>query len=194
MYFLAKPHGELMADVLEKLPEEDRTRLLEAFQVAHGAHEGLGQRQETRDEGTPPIDHPVRVMYSLFLEQGVRDIDVLRAALLHDALELSKLTVGDLAQRFGPKVSGWVDRLTRRKGRSPETYAKNIIAGPFEAFLIEMAARLDNLRTAHKRRKSLQPYFNETHKYYLLHAESLLEAHPKLRLYTEAMRNMMEGD
>ncbi|HEX6970631.1 MAG TPA: HD domain-containing protein [Limnochordia bacterium] len=194
MYFLEKPHEELLADVLEKLSEADRAQLLEAFQVAHRSHEGKQRAAETRDEGRPNIDHPVRVMYSLFVEQGVRDIDVLRAALLHDVQEVSQTTTAELRQRFGEKVATWVERLTRRPGTSREAYARRIIEGPYEVFLIEIAARLDNLRTAYKRRKSLQPYFNETHRYYLLHAESLCDAHPKLRVYTEAMRSMMEGD
>ena len=194
MYFLEMAPEVLVDEVLSALSQEDRVKLLRALQMAARAHEHLPPPGETRDEGKPPIDHPVRVMYSLFLEQKVRDIDVLVTALLHDVLEISSITVAEIRQAFGDKVAGWVQLLTRRPGLSREAYFEQIRQGPFEVFLIEMAGRLDNLRTAHRRRKSLQPYFNETRHFYLAFAEQHLDDHPQLRTYTEAMRMLLEGD
>lgn len=188
------PYEQLLARVVDALPAGDRERVEQAFEVAARAHGTERPAKETRDEGTPPISHPVRVMYSLLAEQDVRDPDMLITALLHDVLEVSALTLDDIRSRFGPTVAGWVDLLTRKPGVSREKYALQIKEAPFEVFLIEMAARLDNLRTAHLRKKSLQPYFNETRRYYLLFAEQRAHQYPALKKYTDAMRMIMEGD
>jgi len=194
VYFVELSHEVLLEEVLDKIDERDRDLVLRAFAIAHEAHEGKKGDSPSRDEGVPPIDHPVRVMYSLYKEQNVLSGDILATALLHDVLEVSSLTREEIAKEVGEKIAGWVDLLTRKPGMSRQEYALRIKEAPYEVFLVEMAARLDNLRTAHRRQKSLQPYFNETHKHYLLYGEMRSKEHPGLKVYTDAMRMIMEGD
>lgn len=184
----------LVDEVLSSLDQDARVKLLRALQMSARAHQRAPSPGETRDEGKPPIDHPVRVMYSLFREQHVRDVEVLVTALLHDVLEISDIKVDEIREAFGDQVAHWVQLLTRRPDLSREAYFEQIRQGPFPVFLVEMAGRLDNLRTAHRRRKSLQPYFNETRHFYLAFAEQHVDQHPELRTYTEAMRMLLEGD
>lgn len=194
MYFIELSHDALLEEVLDKIDENERDKVLKAFGMAHRAHEWRDRKSASRGEGSPPIDHPVRVMYSLFKEQNVRTGDILAAALLHDVLEVSSITEEEIEREFGPQVAEWVRLLTRSKGISQKDYAMQIKEAPYEVFLIELAARLDNLRTAYQRNQSLQPYFNETHHHYLLAGEHRAKEHPSLRVYTDAMRMMMEGD
>ncbi len=196
MYFLELSHNDLLEEVLDKLRESDRDKLLKAYGMALRAHEWRGQRafNLARGEGSPPIDHPVRVMYSLYKEQNVRSAEILAAALLHDVLEVSDIEKAEIEAEFGAQIASWVELLTRKKGIDRKEYAMKIKEAPYEVFLIEMAARLDNLRTAHRKNQSLQPYFNETHNHYLLFGEHRSKEHPSLRVYTDAMRMMMEGD
>ena len=194
MYFLEMPHYDLLEEVLEKIEVPDRELVLKAYGMALRAHEWRGGNTTARGEGSPPIDHPVRVMYSLYREQNVRSGEILAAALLHDVMEVSSITKEEIEAEFGPKIAGWVELLTRKEGISRKEYAMKIKEAPFEVFLIEMAGRLDNLRTAHRRSQSLQPYFNETHNYYLLFGEHRSKEHPSLRVYTDAMRMIMEGE
>lgn len=194
MYFVELSHNVLLEEVLDKIDERERDKVLRAFAMAHRAHEGQLKDTPSRDEGIPPIDHPVRVMYSLYKEQNITAGDILATALLHDVAEVSEITNEEIAAEFGQKIAEWVDLLTRKEGISRQEYAVRIKEAPFEVFLVEMAARLDNLRTAHRREKSLQPYFNETYKHFLRYGEMRSKEHPALRVYTEAMRMMMEGD
>lgn len=195
MNILKVPHETLLDQVIEGFLQRDRERILSAYQAAYQAHGSYRPALETRDEGRPTIDHPVRVMYSLYAEQDVRDVDVLCVALLHDVRELSdEITADDLVERFGERVAGMVDRLTRKPGQSRADYAEAIRQAPFEVFLVELAARLDNLRTAYRHAKSMQPYYNETRKYFLLHAETLLDRHPGLNSYCSAIRMLLDSD
>ncbi len=194
MYFVQLSHDVLLEEVLDRVDERERDKLLRAFAMAHRAHESRPSQSTSRDEGIPPIDHPVRVMYSLFKEQGITSGDLLATALLHDVVEVSEITIEEIRTQFGEKIAAWVDHLTRKEGISRQEYAVGIKEAPYEVFLVEMAARLDNLRTAHRRDKSLQPYFNETYKHFLRYGEVRSKEHPALKVYTEAMRMMMEGD
>jgi len=191
------PVDALLREVLGELPRPAGEVVTRAFELARRYHTRARPAPERRDEGVPPLDHPARVMYSLFKEVGVREADILAAALLHDVLEIApdpRLAREEIERACGPAVAGWVDVLTRRPGVSREAYAQLIKDAPYPAFLVEMAARLDNLRNAHRRRKNLQPYFNETRRYYLTFAERRAARHPELAVYVQAMRMAMEGE
>jgi (p)ppGpp synthase/HD superfamily hydrolase len=76
-----------------------------ALAVAARAHRG-----QTRNDGSPYLSHPLRVCE--LLAAGGADEPTLAAALLHDAVEDSALTVGDVVQRFGVEVGELVAALT----------------------------------------------------------------------------------
>jgi (p)ppGpp synthase/HD superfamily hydrolase len=76
-----------------------------ALSVAAGAHRG-----QTRHDGTPYLAHPLRVC-ELLAGAGAGEA-TLAAALLHDGVEDSELTVGDVVERFGVEIGELVAALT----------------------------------------------------------------------------------
>jgi (p)ppGpp synthase/HD superfamily hydrolase len=81
-------------------------RLSLAFSVARRAHSG-----HTRGgHGRPYLEHPIQVA-ELLRDEGYGEA-VCAAGLLHDVVEDSGLTVGDVAERFGSHVGGLVAALT----------------------------------------------------------------------------------
>ena len=63
---------------------ETTGQLLEAIRFSAEKHRN--QRRKDRDH-TPYINHPIEVTQLLWKVGGVRDIDVLLAAVLHDTVE-----------------------------------------------------------------------------------------------------------
>ncbi|MBZ0271629.1 HD domain-containing protein [bacterium] len=62
--------------------------------------------------GYPYINHPIEVAYELVRVAGVSDAPVLAAALLHDVVEDTDVTPGDIEAEFGRGVREIVDELT----------------------------------------------------------------------------------
>jgi (p)ppGpp synthase/HD superfamily hydrolase len=84
----------------------DSATLREAFALARCAHSG----QERKDPGSPYIVHAILVAERL-ARRGYREA-VVAAALLHDVVERSELTVEHVAARFGCEVADLVATLT----------------------------------------------------------------------------------
>jgi (p)ppGpp synthase/HD superfamily hydrolase len=96
-------------DQLAETPPDfirDSRVLSEAFELARCAHSG----QERKEPGSPYVVHPILVAERLH-QHGYSE-HVVAAALLHDVVERSDLTVDDVAQRFGAAVARFVDCLT----------------------------------------------------------------------------------
>lgn len=116
----------------------------EALAVAARAH--LGQR---RPDGAPYLSHPLRVCDLLAEAGGTRT--QLAAALLHDAVEDSELTVGEVVERFGVEVGELVAALTEEEAIADWAERKRALraqvaeAGP-QAAAIYAADKLANLR------------------------------------------------
>jgi (p)ppGpp synthase/HD superfamily hydrolase len=83
----------------------DSDLLGDALSVAAAAHRG-----QTRRDGSPYLGHPLRVC-ELLAETGAGEA-TLAAALLHDGVEDSELTVGEVVERFGLEVGELVAALT----------------------------------------------------------------------------------
>lgn len=78
----------------------------DAWAYADGAHNG----QMRKSDGRPFIVHPEEVAGLL---HGAGCVDhVIAAGLLHDVVERTPTTVGDLDERFGPRVAGLVAAVT----------------------------------------------------------------------------------
>jgi hypothetical protein len=82
--------------------------------------------------GQPYILHPLRVMNAV-REEGEQ---AMIAAVLHDAVEDTDLTLNQVREHFGDYVASVVDALTRRKGQ--ETYQEFIR----RAQIIPLAAKI----------------------------------------------------
>lgn len=108
---------------LEELPEPDRRQLEEALALASRLH------ADDRRIREPYLNHLLRVAIRIMRYYGIRDVDVLTAALLHDAVEdhpaelaglspdlphqvLTDAAVAELARRFNPRMAELVRSVT----------------------------------------------------------------------------------
>jgi (p)ppGpp synthase/HD superfamily hydrolase len=107
---------------LESFPPTDHAQLAEALELAATLHAGDRRVRE------PYLNHLLRVAIRIIRDYGIRDVDVITAALLHDAVEdhpseLSSLAAGshaeltdaavaELARRFNPRVAELVRSVT----------------------------------------------------------------------------------
>ncbi len=76
-----------------------------AAELATRAHGG-----QTRRGGGPYIAHPLAVVEAV--AEVTQDLDVLCAAVLHDVVEDSAVTLDDMTRLFGGRVAGIVAELT----------------------------------------------------------------------------------
>jgi GTP diphosphokinase / guanosine-3',5'-bis(diphosphate) 3'-diphosphatase len=82
-------------------------KLADAILFAAKSHAG----QHRKDGRTPYINHPIEVMH-LLIQAGVEDEEILIAALLHDVVEDTSVTLHEVAQQFGQRVAGLVNEMT----------------------------------------------------------------------------------
>lgn len=86
--------------------------LLKAVDFAARKHRD--QRRKDH-QASPYINHPVCVALILAETGGVRDPGILAAAVLHDTLEDTGTTPGELEALFGPRICGYVKEVTDDK-------------------------------------------------------------------------------
>jgi GTP pyrophosphokinase len=136
----------------EKLTREGRDpkRIREAYEFALKAH-----ALQRRESGEPFINHPLQVA-SVLLELEADEPTII-AALLHDVVEDTELTLEDIQSKFGEEVALLVDGLTKISGLSyaskEERRVENLrkillaMARDVRVVLIKLADRLHNMRT-----------------------------------------------
>lgn len=151
-------------------------RLQDAVAWATRAH--YGQERDGED-ALPYVVHPLEVLATLRWIAGLRDEDMLCAAALHDTLEETDVTEGDIRARMGDRVADLVKELTRREPSEAETagLSKDEIyqlrsqilfdeirqMSP-EAQIIKLCDRYSNLREAEltRTKEKLERYKNQT--------------------------------
>ncbi len=131
-------------------PKGSPNLINQAYDVAAKAH--AGQR---RMSGDAYIQHPVAVA-TILAELGLEEV-TLAAALLHDAVEDTKVTLADIERDFGPEVAAMVDGVTKldrirfdsREAQQAATMRKMLVAmaKDIRVLLIKLADRLHNMRT-----------------------------------------------
>ncbi len=121
--------------------------VLDAAAFAAARH--ADQRRKHCD-GAPYINHLLEVAREISVTAGNDDPATLAAALLHDALEATDSTAGEIAERFGAKVAELVlecsdDASLSRKERKQAQidHAPNLTPS---AKLIKLADKLCNVR------------------------------------------------
>ena len=148
------PPGEgldgLIRTVKSYNPKADLKEIERAYRFAEEHHEG-----QVRLSGEPFIEHPLAVA-RILADLGL-DTTTLQAALLHDTVEDTAVTVDELEEGFGPEVARIVDGLTKldqvpfrtREHEQAENVRKMIVAmaGDIRVLLIKLADRLHNMRT-----------------------------------------------
>ncbi|EGD81675.1 HD domain-containing protein 3 [Salpingoeca rosetta] len=121
--------------------------LLRTASFAAHAH----RKQRRKDpEGTPYINHPIGVADLIANVGGEDDIVVLQAALLHDTVEDTDVTLEQLKDEFGPEVAQVVAEVSDDKGLNKHERKLQQIEHAASASrrgkLVKLADKLYNLR------------------------------------------------
>jgi len=141
---------ELARAVAEQRDRLDVDLLARAYRMSAEAHRG-----QKRVSGEDFVSHSVAVA-TILVEQQM-DSTTVAAALLHDVVEDSQVTVEDIRREFGTEVADLVDGLTKIANlqfrsaaeEQAENYRKLLlsIARDARVIIIKLADRLHNMRT-----------------------------------------------
>lgn len=98
----------------------------------------------------PYINHPIGVAAILWGQGGVRDIEVLQAAVLHDTIEDTDATWEELVNVFGESVANIVREVTddksKRKDERKRFQVQHVKHVSTKAKLVKLADKLYNTR------------------------------------------------
>lgn len=144
----------LIQKILDDEKQYDLSKIISAYEFAVKAH-----ANQFRSSGEPYITHPLAVSFIL-LELGM-DTDTICAAMLHDVVEDTDVTLEEVKKRFGQDVAMLVDGVTKL-GKIPlftkeEQQAENVrkillaMSQDIRVIIIKLCDRLHNMRTLHYR-------------------------------------------
>jgi len=131
-------------------PKAPISLISQAYEMAKQAH-----AQQWRESGESFINHPLAVA-RIVADLGLDEVAI-AAALLHDAVEDSELTVAEVQAAFGPQVAMIVDSVTKldrlefdsKEAQQAATMRKMLVAmaKDLRVLMIKLADRLHNMRT-----------------------------------------------
>lgn len=132
------------------IKEADLNRIREAYEFAEQAHHG-----QVRKSGEPYILHPLAVA-DIVVNMGMDVLSII-AALLHDVVEDTTVSLQEIKDKFGSDCAMLVDGLTKlerirfqsKEEQQNENYRKMFIAmaQDIRVIVIKLADRLHNMRT-----------------------------------------------
>ncbi|MEP7289976.1 MAG: bifunctional (p)ppGpp synthetase/guanosine-3',5'-bis(diphosphate) 3'-pyrophosphohydrolase [Chloroflexota bacterium] len=148
---------EVIFKNLPKVSNSDHQMIEKAYQYACRAHEG-----QTRKSGEPYMTHCVAV--AQMLSELRMDSHTISAALLHDVVEDTPITLEDIEDEFDIEVARLVDAVTKMEqlptdvsamkggkagSKESEYLRKTFLAmgSDIRVVLIKLADRLHNMRT-----------------------------------------------
>ncbi|MBR1784134.1 MAG: bifunctional (p)ppGpp synthetase/guanosine-3',5'-bis(diphosphate) 3'-pyrophosphohydrolase [Bacteroidales bacterium] len=137
---------------LKPMSNDEERSVMQAFRVAKEAHAGT-----RRKSGEPYIFHPLAVALIAVKEVGLGPVAVV-AALLHDVVEDTDITLDELRMVFGDRVARIVDGVTKiddvmlmqqTESKQAENYRKILLSMCNDAYVIflKLCDRLHNMRT-----------------------------------------------
>ncbi|MDP8976717.1 MAG: bifunctional (p)ppGpp synthetase/guanosine-3',5'-bis(diphosphate) 3'-pyrophosphohydrolase [Actinomycetota bacterium] len=142
--------GGVVSAYLSLHPGADPGLIERAFEIAREAH-----KDQRRKSGEAYIHHPLAVA-TVVAELGLDDVTI-AAALLHDAVEDTGVSVDDLTADFGPAVAAIVDGVTKlervrfdsKEAQQAASMRKMLVAmaKDWRVLIIKLADRLHNMRT-----------------------------------------------
>jgi GTP pyrophosphokinase len=140
----------LLTSYRRRHPKQPVTLVNRAYETARRAHQN-----QMRSSGEAYINHPIAVA-RIVAEIGLDEVS-LAAALLHDAVEDTEITIEDVRRDFGDEVAELVDGVTKlerlqfdsREEQQAATMRKMLvaIARDIRVLVIKLADRLHNMRT-----------------------------------------------
>ncbi len=141
---------ELLSIIDKSNLRYNKRKIKKAYEFANLAH-----GDQRRVSGVPFILHPTSVA-CILAEMGM-DTDSIVAALLHDTVEDTDVTLDQVGDNFGEEVMNLVDGLTKiskikftdREERQAENVRKMLIAmsNDIRVIIVKLADRLHNMRT-----------------------------------------------
>lgn len=141
---------ELVERVRAYDPDADEDILNRAYVFAMKAHGG-----QMRKSGDPYFSHPLAV--AAILTELRADPATVVTALLHDVVEDTEYTVGDIEKGFGVEIARLVDGVTKLSqfelpegaSKQAENFRKFVVAmaDDVRVLLVKLADRLHNMRT-----------------------------------------------
>ncbi|WP_396193497.1 RelA/SpoT family protein [Flavobacterium sp.] len=148
---LAREYKELLRISYQTLTPEDKKLIRKAFDVAVDAH-----KDQRRKSGEAYIFHPIGVAKIVASEIGLGPTSI-AAALLHDVVEDTPITIEDIEKQFNPKIAQLVEGLTKisqvKKDMNISMQAENFrkmlltLNDDVRVILIKIADRLHNMQT-----------------------------------------------
>ncbi len=149
--------GENMPEYFEELKKAidinkgyDVAKIERAYTLARNAH-----ADQKRATGEPYIIHPVAA--AMITVQLGMDTDTVVAALLHDVVEDTPVTLDEIKKEFGTDVATMVDGVTKLSKikfvSKEEAQAENVrkmmiaMAKDVRVIIVKLADRLHNMRT-----------------------------------------------
>ena len=147
---------DLIALVRHYNPKTNEKLITAAYDYGRQMHEG-----QFRHSGEPYFSHPVAVA-AILTEQQLDDATII-TALLHDTIEDTGSTYGEISIKFGADVAELVDGVTKltnlqlssSETKQAENFRKLFMAmsKDLRVILVKLADRLHNMRTI----KSMRP-------------------------------------
>ncbi|WP_068784624.1 RelA/SpoT family protein [Paenibacillus phocaensis] len=141
---------QLLEKASAYIKEPDLERIREAYEFADEAHHG-----QVRKSGEPYILHPLAVA-DIVVNMQMDALSVI-AALLHDVVEDTTVSLKEIQEHFGSDCALLVDGLTKlerikfqsKEEQQNENYRKMFIAmaQDIRVIVIKLADRLHNMRT-----------------------------------------------
>ena len=150
---------DLIALVRNYNPSTNDDLIRDAFAYGADMHEG-----QKRHSGEPYFTHPVAVA-ALLTEMKLDDATIV-TALLHDTIEDTRSTYGEISKRFGKEIAELVDGVTKltnlqlssSETKQAENFRKLFIAmsKDLRVILVKLSDRLHNMRTIKSMRAEKQ--------------------------------------
>ncbi len=148
---IAQEYKELLRISYQTLTEDDKKLIRKAFDVAVDAH-----KDQRRKSGEAYIFHPIAVAKIVASEIGLGATSI-AAALMHDVVEDTEITVEDIEKMFNKKIAQLVEGLTKiaqvQKEMNISLQAENFrkmlltLNDDVRVILIKLADRLHNMQT-----------------------------------------------
>ena len=140
----------LLADLKSRYEDDELETINSAYVMASNGHSG-----QKRKSGEPYIIHPLSV--AIYLSNLSMDIETVTAALLHDLIEDTDITYGDIKKSFGSDVANIVDGVTKldriryntKEEAKADAIRKMVIAmsKDIRVLILKLADRLHNIET-----------------------------------------------
>lgn len=148
---VAREYKELLRISYQTLTPEDKKIIRKAFDVAVDAH-----KDQRRKSGEAYIFHPIGVAKIVASEIGLGATSI-AAALMHDVVEDTNITIEEIEKMFNPKIAQLVEGLTKismvQKDLNVSMQAENFrkmlltLNDDVRVILIKIADRLHNMQT-----------------------------------------------